>query len=56
MVIGFGIKDGSTASSVKDLADGIVVGSALVDIMGGNKEEIEKHLSIIIDDLSQALN
>ena len=56
VVIGFGIKDGSTASSVKDLADGIVVGSALVDIMGGKKEEIEKHLSIKIDDLSQALN
>ena len=56
VVIGFGIKDGSTASSVKDLADGIVVGSTLVDIMGGNKEEIERHLSIKIDDLSQALN
>ena len=56
VVIGFGIKDGSTASSVRDLADGIVVGSTLVDIMGGNKEEIERHLSIKIDDLSQALN
>ena len=56
VVIGFGIKDGSTASSVKDLADGIVVGSALVDIMGGNKEEIERHLSIKINDLSRALN
>ena len=56
VVIGFGIKDGSTASSVKDLADGIVVGSTLVDIMGGNKEEIEKHLSIKINDLSRALN
>ena len=56
MVIGYGIKDGSTSSSVKDLADGIVVGSTLVDIMGGNKEEIEKHLSIKINDLSRALN
>ena len=56
VVIGFGIKDGATASTVKDLADGIVVGSTLVDIMGGNKEEIEKHLSIKIKDFSQALN
>ena len=56
MVIGFGIKNGATASTVKDLADGIVVGSTLVDIMGGNKEEIEKHLSIKIKDFSQALN
>ena len=56
VVIGFGIKDGATASSVKDLADGIVVGSTLVEIMGGNKRDIERHLSIKIDDLSQALN
>ena len=55
VVIGFGIKDGKSASKVKDLADGVVVGSALVDIMGGNKEEIEKHLSIKIKDLSKAL-
>jgi len=56
VVIGFGIKDGKSASKVKDLADGVVVGSALVDIMGGNKEEIEKDLSIKIKDLSKALH
>jgi len=56
IVIGFGIKDGSTVSSVRGLADGIVVGSVLVDIMGGNKEKIEKELSIKIKDLSKALN
>ena len=55
VVIGFGIKDGKSASKVKDLADGVVVGTALVDIMGGNKEEIENHLSIKIKDLSKAL-
>ena len=56
VVIGFGIKDGKSASKVKDLADGVVVGTALVDIMGGNKEEIENHLSIKIKDLSKALH
>jgi tryptophan synthase alpha chain len=56
VVIGFGIKDGKTASYVKDLSDGIVVGSVLVDIMGGKKDEIEKELSIKIKDLSQALS
>ena len=56
MVIGFGIKDGKTASFVKDLADGIVVGSVLVDIMGGQKDKIDKELSIKIKDLSHALN
>jgi len=55
VVIGFGIKDGKSVSTVKDLADGVVVGSALVDIMGGDKEEIEEYLSIKIKDLSKAL-
>jgi len=56
VVIGFGIKDGKSVSTVKNLADGVVVGSSLVDIMGGNKEEIEEHLSIKIKDLSQAID
>ena len=56
VVIGFGIKDGKTVTSVRNLADGIVVGSTLVDIMGGQKGRIEKELSIKIKDLSQALN
>lgn len=56
VVIGFGIRDQKTTSSIKDLADGIVVGSVLVDIMGGEKLKIEKDLSTKIRDLSQALN
>ena len=56
VVIGFGIKDGKTVTSVRNLADGIVVGSTLVDIMGGQKDRIEKELSIKTKDLSQALN
>jgi len=56
VVIGFGIRDGIAASSVIDLADGIVVGSAFVDIMGGQKSKIDKEISIKIRDLSQAIN
>ena len=56
VVIGFGIKDGKTVTSVRNLADGIVVGSTLVDIMGGQKDRIEKELSIKIKHLSRALN
>tara|TARA_B100000029_G_C17349219_1_gene878224 strand:- start:270 stop:944 length:675 start_codon:yes stop_codon:yes gene_type:complete len=56
IVIGFGIKDGKSASKMRDLADGVVVGSALVDIMGGDKGEIVNHLSIKIKELSQALS
>lgn len=56
VVIGFGIKDRLTVYSVKDLADGIVVGSVFVDIMGLHKEKIEKELSIKIEEISEALN
>jgi len=56
VVIGFGIKDGKTVTSLRNLADGIVVGSTLVDIMGGQKDRIEKDLSIKIKDLSRSLN
>ena len=56
VVIGFGIKDRLTVSSVTDLADGIVVGSVFVDIMGLHKEKIEKELSIKIKEISEALN
>ena len=34
VMVGFGIKDGASAKSVGQFADGVVVGSALVDIMG----------------------
>lgn len=35
VVIGFGIKDGDSAATMATLADGIVIGSALVDIVAG---------------------
>tara|TARA_Y100000590_G_scaffold140605_2_gene161358 strand:+ start:16373 stop:17164 length:792 start_codon:yes stop_codon:yes gene_type:complete len=56
IVIGFGIKDGKSASTMRNLADGVVVGSALVDIMGGNKDEIGNHLSIKIKNLLEGLS
>jgi tryptophan synthase alpha chain len=34
VLVGFGIKDGASARAVAGYADGVVVGSALVDIMG----------------------
>jgi len=44
VAVGFGIKDSDSASSVADIADGVVVGSALIDTMakaiaGGDTEE-----------------
>ena len=56
IVIGFGIKDHATTVSVRNLADGVVVGSVFVDIMGEKKEKIESLLSIKIQEISKALN
>lgn len=33
VVVGFGVKDAATAAALAPLADGVVVGSALVDAM-----------------------
>ena len=42
IAIGFGIKDSASASSVKDEADGVVVGSVFVDLIGEGGNIIEK--------------
>jgi len=33
VAVGFGIKDAASAASVAEIADGVVVGSALIDTM-----------------------
>ncbi len=52
--IGFGIKDAETASNLGEIADGIVVGSALVNLIAElsdtktyTKEELIQHIGII---------
>ena len=42
IAIGFGIKDSASASSVKDVADGVVVGSVFVDLIGEGGNIIKK--------------
>ena len=36
--VGFGIKDAATAKAIGEVADGVVVGSALVRTMGEHRE------------------
>ena len=55
IAIGFGIKDAASASSVKDVADGIVVGSVFVDLIGEADNIIDK-VSLKTKELSEALN
>ena len=42
VMVGFGIKDSAAARAVAELADGVVVGSALVDTMERHRGEIEQ--------------
>ena len=42
IAIGFGIKDAISASSVKDIADGIVAGSVFVDLIGEGNDVLNR--------------
>lgn len=53
VVVGFGVKNKETVLSIKDLSDGVVVGSTLVDILG--KYGFGKEFQEKIDELSSAL-
>ena len=57
--VGFGIKDAESARAVAQIADGIVVGSALVDIMGdrsGDPDSIPAALEARLAELRDAID
>ena len=56
IVIGFGIKDGVMVRKVRDLADGVVVGSALVEIISEGKKDMDLKLNEKLKDLIASLN
>ena len=55
VVVGFGIKDADSVISVRDLSDGIVVGSALVSLIAEGKNQLADKISNKIEELSSAL-
>ena len=55
IAIGFGIKDSASASSVKEVADGIVVGSVFVDLIGEGGDILKK-VKDKTKELSEALS
>jgi len=55
VVVGFGIKDADSVTSVRDLSDGIVVGSALVSLIAEGKNQLADKISNKIEELSSAL-
>lgn len=58
--VGFGIKDAETAKAVANLADGVVIGSVLVDKMGAQAdktaEEIAASVGNIISSIRSAID
>jgi len=58
--VGFGIKDAATAKAVAALADGVVIGSVLVEKMGSLEGQpaatIATAVGAIVSDIRQAIN
>ena len=49
--VGFGIKDPDTAKAVAVLADGVVVGSVLVEKMGGMADKNTSEIAAAVGDI-----
>jgi len=49
VAVGFGVKDAATAKTIADLADGVVVGSALISKIEGNLDSPEQAKQEIIE-------
>jgi len=59
MVVGFGIKDGQSAAAVTAIADGAVVGSALVEIIAENQDRPDEMIGKVancIREIRQAMD
>lgn len=57
--VGFGIKDGETAAAVAEVADAVIVGSALVKCIERNPDDtavIQKELAAIMSDMRSAMD
>jgi tryptophan synthase alpha chain len=59
IAVGFGIKDGSSAAAVAALADGVVVGSALVKLIGehgASAEEVTRQVCRLVAEMRKAMD
>lgn len=57
--VGFGIKDGETAAKVGAIAEGVIVGSAIVNRIAANANDVaqgQKEIGEIVAQMSQAMN
>lgn len=59
LAVGFGIKDGPTAAAVAQVADAVIVGSALVNCIARNQDDvpaIKKEMSEIVSQMRAAMD
>ena len=59
ILVGFGIKDGASAKAVAELSDGAVIGSAIVKIMGENRDDpdqLRESVKALLLELRSALD
>lgn len=59
LCVGFGIRDGASAAEVGKVADGVIVGSALVSRIADNAERpeaIADELKAVLSEMRQALD
>ena len=59
IMVGFGIKDGTTARAVADIADGAVVGSAIVSLMeehGSDPDALRQSVRRFVSELRAAID
>lgn len=55
--VGFGIRDGATASAVAKMCDGVVVGSRIVqEIENSNEQEVVARVGRLVKELRQAID
>ena len=51
-MVGFGIKDAATAAKISGIADGVVIGSAIVKLIAAHEDDLESATSEIVALLS----
>lgn len=57
--VGFGIKDGETAAQIGAIADGVIVGSAIVNKIAENANDVAKvqaEIAAVVGEMNQALS
>ena len=52
IMVGFGIKDAATAAKISGIADGVVIGSAIVKLIAAHEDDLESATSEIVALLS----